>query len=450
MLIYVRICLFLLMLSLTGSAYPDDTLVILSPHQKSIQREFIPRFKRWYQQNFTEKINVQWIDQGGSEHNLRYLKHQFSTHPDSAGIDIFWGGGDMAFRNMDQKHYLIPAQLPSETEKSIPEFLMGSRIISGKKTWYASAMSAFGIFYNRQLLRTLKLPEPVSWQDLGNPRYSDQLSAADPRHSGSSLIIFLTMLYSETWQTGWNNIISMMANVRKFERSGSAPVRAVTTMDAPIAAAIDFYAMSKIREIGKERLAFILPAGKTIFNADPVALLKGAPNLLPGRRFIHFLLTPEAQQLWLLPAGLPGGPEVSTLGRSAVLREAWERAGTSSVTSANPFTMAAPQFHFMTDKVAKVKPVLKDLIGAIYIDQHKLLKQAWKSAIHSRTGETLIRQMTSPPAAEDELLSWSSSWDDPLFRNKLLNQMRQKAEHMFLSVIAASGSTSPDQPAATL
>ena len=41
---------------------------------------------------------------------------------------------------------------------------------------------------------------------------------------------------------------------------------------------IDFYAQAKIGDLGKDNLGFTMPAGGTVMDPDPVAILKGAPK----------------------------------------------------------------------------------------------------------------------------------------------------------------------------
>ena len=71
-------------------AKAQDKLVILSPHRQSIQREFIPLFKDYYKERYKRTIEVEWIDQGGTSDDVRFLKARFAVDPETSGMDIFW------------------------------------------------------------------------------------------------------------------------------------------------------------------------------------------------------------------------------------------------------------------------------------------------------------------------------------------------------------------------
>ena len=84
---------FLLILGLAGEALAADKLIIISPHRKTIQREFIPLFKTWYKDTYKTEVEVDWLDQGGTSDDVRFIRARFAKKPASAGVDIFWGGG---------------------------------------------------------------------------------------------------------------------------------------------------------------------------------------------------------------------------------------------------------------------------------------------------------------------------------------------------------------------
>ena len=272
-----------------------NTLTIISPHRKSIQREFISKFKQYYQRKYSSSIDVQWIDQGGSENDLRFVQARYKKNHLSCGIDIFWGGGDLTFIELDDLKLLEPYILPTTLEKEIPTEMAGLRLRSVHNTWYASALSSFGIFYNKRVLNLLKLPEPKTWESLANEIYFNNISIADPRRSSSSLMMFLLMAYSDSWDKSWSMITKIVSNTVRFTHSSSDPIKAVVSGDAAMATAIDFYAQSKINALGKKNLGYVMPYEKTVLNSDPIAILKGAPNKEEAQKFIRFVLSEEGQ-----------------------------------------------------------------------------------------------------------------------------------------------------------
>src|SRR5690606_25284317 len=105
----------------------------------------------------------------------RFLKAKFAKNPKSSGIDIFWGGGTVTFLDLSRDKLLAPYKLPADLSKEVPNQAAGVPLYDKEKTWYASAMSSFGIFYNKKIIKMDKLPEPKTWEDLTDPRFMNQI-----------------------------------------------------------------------------------------------------------------------------------------------------------------------------------------------------------------------------------------------------------------------------------
>src|SRR5690606_5337699 len=116
----------------------------------------------------------------------------------------------------------------------------------------------------------------------------------------------------------------------------SDPIKAVVSGDAAAAMAIDFYANAKIADLGENNLGYKVPPGQTIIDPDPIAILKGAPNLEVARRFVNYVLSADAQKILMLPKGTKGGPKLSYLGRMAVNTKAYQETEGKRVDSYNP------------------------------------------------------------------------------------------------------------------
>jgi ABC-type glycerol-3-phosphate transport system substrate-binding protein len=74
------------------------------------------------------------------------------------------------------------------------------------------------------------------------------------------------------------------------------------------------------------RVAFAPARGETSINADPIALLRGAPHRELGIAFIEFVLSDEGQKLWSFRRGVPGGPERYALRRLPIVPRLYDHA----------------------------------------------------------------------------------------------------------------------------
>ena len=68
----------LIALSTSVSAFATDKVVIISPHRKSIQNEYVPAFKEWYKTKYKNDVEVEWLDQGGTNDDIKFLRSKYS------------------------------------------------------------------------------------------------------------------------------------------------------------------------------------------------------------------------------------------------------------------------------------------------------------------------------------------------------------------------------------
>ena len=296
-----------------------DHLSIITPHQRMIQEEWIPRFQAYYKKTTGRDVEVEWIDQGGTSDNLRFVESEFKNSPNGINMDIFWGGGLTPYLKMADEGILHAFKVSKPILNKIPKSISGIPVYDAQYRWYGSAMSSFGIVYNKEVFKREHVPQPKTWEDLGKPVYFDKVSAADPRHSGSAHMIYSIILQAYSWEKAWDVLTRMAANVHTFIRSSSKVIKAVTTGEVAAGLAIDFYAWDLIAKYGSEKFGFVLPEGLTLVNPDPIAILKGAPHLEVAKKFVTFVLREENQKLWMLPAGAKGGPVTHTLGRIPIV-----------------------------------------------------------------------------------------------------------------------------------
>src|SRR5690606_17069006 len=171
--------------------------------------------------------------------------------------------------------------------------------------WLGTALSGFGIVYNRDVLEELGLPEPESFDDLTAFGYFNLLALADPRMSGSVTTTYESILNNQGWDSGWRTLREMAANSRYFATSSTRPPIDVSQGDAAAGLAIDFYGRGQAQEVmaagetaETSRVGYVDPKGAVYIDADPVSILRGGPSPELAQRFVEFLLTDEAQALW--------------------------------------------------------------------------------------------------------------------------------------------------------
>lgn len=425
-----------LSLWVSTSAVAADKLVILSPHRKTIQEEFVPLFKAHYEKTYGTTVEVDWIDQGGTSNAVKYLSAKVASNAKAPGIDVFWGGTSANFVDMARQDFLAPYELADATRKAIPEQCAGVPLSDPKNLWHATEVSSFGILYNKSLLKLEKLPEPKTWSDLGDARFYNALSSTDPRKSGTNSTMNAIVLEAEGWDKGWDLLTRMAGNTRQFTHSSSDPVRAVGTGDAAAATVIDFYGLSQVIENGQDKIGFVLPPGKTIIDPDPVALVKNGPSPVVAGRFVEFLLTKEAQKVWVLPVGEKDGPTRANQARLAVHPLAYKETEGRRLPLLNDPYLAKGYLRFDVVRAGEWREPLNDLFGAVLVDSHADLKKAWKRILDDKQPDGAVRAFVKPIVSEAELKDAAKKWHDDVYRNTKINEWVKAAKAKYSTLAA--------------
>ena len=408
-------------LSATFASAQENRLVIFSPHWEGIQKEFGAAFKKWSRENLNlDDVTIEWPDiGGGTSAMVMYIRDSFQSSPEGIDMDIFFGGGTDSYLTLAEEGLLQPYKLPEEQLKTIPETLFGNRLYDAEYRWYGAAISGFGIMHNKVLRERLKLPEVKTWQDLTNPKLIGRVGAADPRQSGSAHMMYELILQGYNWEKGFQIIAEMSGNIKRFPPSASQVPKDVSTGDVIYGHAIDFYAYQQIAETGADKIGYAIPEDTAVFTPDSIGILKGTRNLHLAQKFISFVLSEQGQKLWMLRKGEPDGPQEFNLNRASVLPSLYDELGDRSVVPVNPFKIKS-NFRHDFQKGSDRWVIVNDLIGALIIDQHQKLVDAWKAIVQSKNKQAALQEFNKLPVTEGEALELAKGkWKtDPAFRNQ--------------------------------
>ena len=360
-----------------GSGNAALRLVVISPHNQDIRREFARAFSDWHREKFGQLVEIDYRTPGGSNDVVRLLTTTYAVQrsPDGklppqdrarADIDVAWGGGDVTFdRELKPLGILQPIELPDDPNLLAEAF--PDKALSGVKLyeesidpktkkptplWVGVCLSSFGIVYNPDVYATLRLPAPARWQDLADPHLSGWLALADPTHSGSAGVTYMMVLQramadaeeayhaghpgplkksdpayqaaiADGWHRGMGQLLLIAANARYFTDNATQPPNDVGNGEAAAGVAIDFYGRTSEHEVGSSRIRFLAPRAATAVTPDAVAILygvKGDRQVL-ARQFVQFLLTRRGQLLWIRKPGQPDGPIERALHRPPIRRD---------------------------------------------------------------------------------------------------------------------------------
>lgn len=390
----------------------DDRLVVISPHNETIRREFGRAFSEWWRAKTGRKLYVDWRTPGGTSEIRLVLDASFKaakeTGREGVGIDVFFGGGEPDFASQAKQGRLVRAEVFDRHPEwfgesgAVPPMLTGERLWASDGAWVGCCVSQFGIAYNPDVLSRLGVSPPKRWDDLGDPKLRGTLALADPTKSGSVARAFELLVQSQMqramaepgadpvaaasqgWERGLQLILRMAANARYFTDSASKIPHDIGQGDSATGMCIDFYGRayreSLLRADGSSRVEWVAPEAGGSFSADPVAVLKGAPHPVIAQAFVEFCLSPQGQTLWFGKPGSPGGPGERALHRTPIRRDVYtaENLSRSTIPGVNPYA-GETKFIYRKELTGKSFNTLRQLVKVACIDSHDELKRAWRA-----------------------------------------------------------------------
>lgn len=409
-------------------------LVIMSPHDEKITQEFTQAFSEVFRKAKGRDVRISWRDiGGGTETQLRFVLDQFAKKPDGIDVDIFFGGGIDPFEKMKAKGLLVSYQPP--VPDAIPPMLGGVPLYDAEKQWHGTVLTAFGILYNKDVLKRLGVDEPKTWEDMANPKLMGYVGLADPSRSGSAQAIYEMILQAYGWDKGMRVLTVMSGNALDFYQGSSSLSKDVTKGELAMGPAVDYYGWTQVAQGGAGRIGYVVPQDLTVVTPDPIGILKGAPNIETAKMFVDFVMSEEGQRLWFLKAGTPGGPKKYNLMRMPILPGIYGRCDRAAWTvNANPYEFKG-SFSFDPGLGGKRRDVVIELMKSTLIKPQGDLRACWKAVRAAGAPDALVAKMVRPPITEAECLALpAGGWDKQDFRARTTTEWVNFAVNKYADV----------------
>ncbi|MDR0933060.1 MAG: extracellular solute-binding protein [Victivallales bacterium] len=437
----------------------SDKLVIISAHNESIRYEYAQAFRKYYHERTGKEIELDFRSPGGTSDIVKYIadryeaefRREFESNSNNGkwnaeiakrfaepgvendpgapeevkkarrlflasnvgiGIDLMAGGGTFDMQRHARRGFAVdggaqkrhPEYFKSEI---IPQRFGGDELYDKQGRYYGVVLSTFGICYNADRVAELSDPSPPErWSDLGDAKFFNAISLADPTKSGSANKCFEVLIQQCMadsgnpelgWEQGMNLIKRIFGNARNLTDSAGKIPRDIAAGNAAAGMAIDTYGFTEqewniLQFDGKPHFFYVPPKGGTAVSADPIQLLRGAPNRKAAEMFIDFLLSVEGQKLHAFKVGTPDGPQKHALRRPPIRRDLYkpEFQAYRSDPDYNPYESGA-SFVYRAELTAPYYGLLRILIRCIALDPQEELQRAWK-AIIAAGGPTRVPQ----------------------------------------------------------
>lgn len=267
-----------LLLSLCASAVlftlpaaAADKVVVYTAAKSAMVDAIAPLFEK------ASGIKVEVV-KGGSGDILKRLRAEAGN----PGADVVWSvGGEQLEDNKD----LLATYKPLEDAA-----IMASYKVSPEWIPANGIMAVLAV--NTAQLKPADYPK--TWKDLADPKWKGKVSSAKAASSGSAFQQMATVIEIYGPEQGWKIYGDMMKNFVMSESSGNVP-RLVNDGEAQVGLTLEDNALDFVRGGGK--VAIVYPEDGTSSLADGIALIKGAKNPEPAKKFIDFMLSKEVQEV---------------------------------------------------------------------------------------------------------------------------------------------------------
>ena len=397
-----------------------DVLTIISPHWEGITKSFDLAFKNWYKQQTNKKVKINWLSQ-----SPRFIELEFQRKQESIGVDIYFGGGVDTYMMFAEKGYFTSYKIPQPQLRQLPKHIYGIPIYDPGYQWYAATISSFGIMQNEELRKKFDLPRVTTWEGLTQYELRGKIGAADPRLSGSALMIYEIILQKYGWENGLEIITKIGANIKGFLSGSNLIPKQIVRGQVIYGMTIDFYAYAEMAKLG-DRIKYILPSDAAVIAPDSIGILKGAPNIEIAKKFVDFVLSESGQKLWVLSNTDPEGPKWnSPLYRPAIIPRLYETLG-QRCTVPNPFAQKIVPIQYDPLKGGTRWKMVRDLVGVLIVDFHRQLASTWKLINECpipEKREVALDILVQIPITENEATQISiNGWEDQNFRNRKLKE----------------------------
>lgn len=204
--------------------------------------------------------------------------------------DIVLGGPSTLHITLKEDGASEPHQLPAGLE-------LPANAFDPDGYWTGWHTTALGLGINTQRFQN-RYPDselPVTWEDLLAEQYRGELVVTDPVASSTAYLFVQLQLQRLGWDAGWTFLQQLSGMVGQFPSSGAAPAQLVSAGEYTIGVS---YVHALARNIAEGApLAIVVPAG-TAGEIGAVSVVSGGPNSEAAHRFVDFILSAEAQQLF--------------------------------------------------------------------------------------------------------------------------------------------------------
>jgi iron(III) transport system substrate-binding protein len=165
--------------------------------------------------------------------------------------------------------------------------------------WIGLYVGPLTFVTNLDKAKELGLTPPKSWADLLKPQYKGYIRMANPNNSGTAYNVVTTIrtINGNDEAKAFDYLKKLDVNIAQYDKSGSAPGKAVAIGEAPIAIG---YAHDQVKlKVEGANVEIDPPSEGTGFELASMSIVKGGPNAVNAKKLYDWVLSDsDAQQIF--------------------------------------------------------------------------------------------------------------------------------------------------------
>lgn len=217
------------------------------------------------------------------------LVNRVISEKDDPVADILLGGASSYHIQASKEGAL--AQYASPLAKNLPPYA-----VAKDNTWTGFCVLTLGIGINQKRFNDKypTTPLPATWEDILNPVFKGEIVMTNPAASSTGYLFVQNQLQRLGNEKGWQYLESLAKNVGQFPDSGSAPAKLLGTGEYTIGISY-LHAIAKYKAQGFDVTSVAPP--QSVGDVDCISIIKNTKNLSAAKKFVDFILSPEAQEV---------------------------------------------------------------------------------------------------------------------------------------------------------
>ncbi len=283
----IGVCLCLSML--LGSSLPDRETISPIDNTLTIYTNMDEGPFNTYLSLFTSKhpdVEVNAVRRSTGEITALLLAER-----DDPQADVVWGLAATSLKFLADQGYFQP-YAPKGVEQLDPKYMDSAKppVWVGQRAWIAS------LCFNTVEAEKLKLPKPVTWQDLTRPEFKGHVVMPNPNSSGTGFLDVSAWLQLWGEDKGWKFMDGLHQNIAQYTHSGSKPCKMAAAGEIPVG--ISFAYRGAQEKTKGAPIDVIAPSEGLGWDLEAFAIHKGTKKLDAAKKLADWASSKDAMMLY--------------------------------------------------------------------------------------------------------------------------------------------------------